>query len=115
MLKGRVLYEVEVENHSKLAVYGLFNTKDATWLYFVISFYTRSGSMVFSQELCDSVGSNITEHNVSKNSKEFKSLREGADFIKDYKMKWETGLNDYRSIIREEKLESILDKKNEEE
>ena len=71
--------------------------------------------MVFSSELCDSLGNNITEHNVAKNSKEFKSLREGIDFVKDYKMKWETGLNDYRSIIREEKLESILDKNNEEE
>ncbi len=114
MKRARILYETDIKNHDynsnniKFGVYGVFDTNDVKWKYFLISFYYRGKEISTSPDLCKVV--DLSPWNVDSNCREIDSVESGITFIQEYKIKWETGSNDVKSKIRDEKISNILDK-----
>lgn len=110
MEKGRFLHEEKLKDHPNLGVYGIFSTKKIEWKYYVISYNTNASSnkVTLTSEICGYV-QDATFDNVVRCGKEFKTLEEGKEFIRTYKIKWESGSNDTTQETRAKKLDDILD------
>ena len=100
-----------------LGVFGIFDTFNVKWSYYVcplvkdkLFFFTidiKITNDILSGYSTSSIES-LTINNLTKYGKKFNSIKEGNDFINDFKIKWETRSNDSKNIIREEKLNEIL-------
>jgi hypothetical protein len=105
MKRSRILYEKDIIDCKyknglisydvKLGVYGVFDTSEVKWTYYLISFYTQGGKIMLTEDLCSHV--NLDPYSAHVNCDEIKSVEEGMDFIEDFKIKWETGSNDSKS------------------
>lgn len=110
MERGRFLHEEKIKDHSNLGVYGIFNTTKVEWKYYIISYKINSSNNIFlTSEICG-YSQEATFDTVRRYGKEFKTKEEGVTFIKEYKIKWETGSNNTTEEIRDKKLDDILDK-----
>ena len=117
MKRSKILYEADITDYKykngvisydiKLGVYGVFDTTEVRWTYYLISFYNQGGRIMLTEDLCSHVG--LDAHSARVNCEETKSVEEGREFIQDFKIKWETGSNDSKSKIREDKISNILD------
>lgn len=104
--RGKFLYTLDVDDlktargdDTKLSIYGVFDTSDLLWSYYVISHANNR----LTNDLCSiNYGENIDFSSV-RSGKSFKTKEECLEFIKDFKIKWETGSNDSRVEIRDKK------------
>lgn len=108
-LKGKFLHTEKVVDYPKFmgndilfSLYGIFDTTSTLWSYWVISH--SNGEL--TNDLCSST-SNLDVYNV-KSGKYFKTKEEGIQFIKEFKIKWETGSNDTLSEMRDRKIDDII-------
>lgn len=108
MNKGRFLHEEKLKDHPTVGVYGIFSTTKVEWRYFVISYRQNSNSsIVLTPEICFSC-QEATIESVIKYGKEFENLEQAKDFIKVYKIKWESGSNHTTQEVRAKKINDIL-------
>lgn len=115
--RSKILYEIDIKDHKdksgediKLGVYGVFDTNTIHWTYYIMSFYMKGNNIFLTEDLCES-SIQLNIYNVSKDCTDVPSVDDGIRFINEYKSKWETGSNDPRDKIREEKITEILDDK----
>ena len=110
-LKGKFLHTEKVVDYPKFmgneilfSLYGVFDTTSTLWSYWVISH--SNGKL--TNDLCTStLNLNVDVYNV-KSGKNFKTKEEGIQFIKEFKIKWETGSNDTLSEMRDRKIDNII-------
>ena len=108
MEKGRFLYEEKLKDHSNLGVYGIFSTKKVEWKYYLISYNVNGSRVILTSEICGYAQDAIFE-NIVRGGKEVKTLEEGKEFIRNYKIKWESGLNNTAQETRDKKLDDLLE------
>jgi hypothetical protein len=113
-LKGKYLHTTTLKNYSnpdtRLAVYGVFNTKNVNWTYFVISYRcnVNGGEVKLTEDVCSRYEGDPTISSIVSLGKKVGDLQEGIAFIKDFTTKWESGSNNTKSEIRKEKLDNLL-------
>ncbi len=114
MKRTKLLYESTLKDFksgvfdTKLGVYGVFDTKTVKWTYYLISFFMRGSTVTLTDDLC--IPGELTIWNVDTHAgKKVNTVNDGIVFIEDFKIKWETGSNDSKSVIRDQKLSDILD------
>jgi hypothetical protein len=111
--KGKFLYTETIKDYKtpigddiQLSVYGIFNTDSIEWSYYIISHSKgKLTSDVCTINLLSN--NNIDLYNV-KSGKKVKDKEEGVNYIKEFKIKWETGSNDTISEIRDKKINNII-------
>ena len=118
-IHGKYLYTINVSglynNDIGLSVFGVFSTQKVHWDYYVISHYNKTNGAVIY--LSDDVGTapysgnEASVDNVRKYGKPVTNIEEGQKFCDEFKMKWDSGLNNTTSEIRDKKLDEILNKK----
>jgi len=111
MKTGRVLYHADIKDHNKLGVYGIFDTTNVRWSYYVISYTVQNSKLFLTPELCG-YKQEATYVEIESRGRKFETKELGQSFIQDYKIKWETGSNDTKGEIRSKKIDDILENEN---
>lgn len=97
----------------ELATYGIFDSINIHWEYYAISMasiggvYRPTGDLSKSS-LSTSVLSSLDASNIRSYYRKFETQVESDNFLKEFKLKWETASNNTTQIVRDEKLEEIL-------
>lgn len=123
MIKSRILSQFDVKNYTviydtknfdlKIAVCGVFDSVNIHWEYYAISFISGNNFSRLTADLTKSTSINSTfsfdVSNVKGYFRKFENQHEAEAFLNDFKLKWETGSNNTSQVIRDEKLNKILD------
>jgi hypothetical protein len=104
--RGKYLHTEYIKDlNINISVYGIFDTHKVKWTYYLISINKSNNE--FTEDIC--LKKTATSlWGVKQYGKEVKSIDEGINYLKDFKLKWETGSNNTTSEIRDEKINQIL-------
>ena len=117
MKRSKVLYKTTIAGYHTqkgsdiyLSVVGIFDTEKAFWDYFVTSFFRDNNMTYITNDIKQTVGTDnvLNNNNIYRYGKKVNSINEGKLFIDDYKIKWETGLNNTLQEKRDKILSDIL-------
>lgn len=121
MIKTKLLSEYDLKDYQitydgkqydmKIGVCGIFDSLKVHWQYYAIS-YIKS-----SNRLCADLCTNQMVHSTMSNDvgnirsyyRKFDTQQEAEGFLKDFKVKWDNASNNSSQVIRDEKLNEILD------
>ena len=120
MKKARHLNKVELKDYQKvfesnkydvsLATIGIFDTEKVFWRYYLTSLITV-GSV---DRLTNDINSWLMEPSMPisihliERCREFKSAEESENWSNDFKSKWESGKNITKDVIRDNKINEVL-------
>lgn len=104
--RGKYLHSEFIKDLDlNISLYGIFDTHKVKWNYYLISISKKN------KELTDDICSKkvpANQWNVKMYGKQVNSIDEGVNYLKDFKLKWETGNNNTTAEIRDEKINKIL-------
>jgi hypothetical protein len=112
-LKGKILHTEDIKNYQtnfgediQFSIYGVFNTDSVEWKYYAISHVKNK----ITSDICNTnvINSNTIDVYNVKSGKYFQTKEEGIKYLKDFKIKWETGSNDTLTEIRDKKINDII-------
>lgn len=125
MIKSKILSQYDVKDYQvtsegkkydmKIGVCGIFDSNSIHWDYYAISSISINGNLKLTSDL--SKNSNVSSIIVNDISyvrsyyRKFDTQLEAENFLKDFKLKWETASNNTTQVVRDEKLKEILDGK----
>ncbi len=93
-----------------LSVIGLFNTETQQWRYYSCSLFINSGGVFMLSTDLHSISLPANISNVEF-AKEFKSAELALSYINEFRDKWESGSNEPKQVIRDNKINDILKNK----
>lgn len=115
-LRGKFLYKDIVKNIKEnkfdleIGVYGIFDTEKMLWKYYILSFNSNStSSVVLTNDICSHSVTADTYDKIAAYGKSTKSIQSGKEYCDEFKMKWETGSNDTKQELRDQKIKSVLE------
>lgn len=122
MIKSKMLSEYDIKDYQvssegrkydmKIGVCGIFDSMTVHWDYYTISYISVNSAVRLTADLAKS--SNLMSimsndiSNVRSYFRKFETQHEAEAFLKEFKLKWETGSNNTTQEVREEKLNEIL-------
>lgn len=114
-IRGRILYEIPVtgirSSIMNIGIYGVFDTNKVHWSYYAISWVRNNqgnNSHLTSEMLISSYDQDFNIDNIVKYGRPKTDLDDGKKYCDEFKMKWESGLNNTTSEQRDKKLDEIL-------
>ena len=111
-LKKRIISgSTATEYDIYLAIVGIFETKKAHWVHYLVSAFTLNNKMYITNDVCDisyTEYNDATINNIQAYGRKIQSIEEGLKWAEDFKVKWETGSNDTIAEKRDQKLNEIL-------
>lgn len=113
MLHGKFLYQDTVKGMKSpdmlIGVFGIFNTTNVKWDYYVVSFKNEAGGIKLTPEIGECYKDELASFDlVIKYGKKFDTVEEGEKFCKDFILKWESGSNNNQQEKRDKKINEIL-------
>lgn len=115
MKRGRFIYEKEIKDMQlngspiKLGIYGIFDPKKSEWAHYYVSFYNDIRNQKLTDDICScSYPMIISMENVIKYGIKISDINKCKSDIEDFSEKWNTGTNDTKSIMRDNKLNDLL-------
>lgn len=91
----------------ELVAFGLFNTVNQVWKYYVCSIISDKSGYLMTTDL-HSYRNSCTIDNISSYGRDFKNLEDAKKFINNFRDKWETGSNEPKQEVRDAKIKDIL-------
>jgi hypothetical protein len=113
MIREKILYSVGANglNYNgqlvELCVIGLFDTESANWSYYVCSLITAAKGKMFTLDM-HKYELPYSISNIQNYSRRFKTIETGKEVINTFRDKWETGSNEPKQEVRDNKITDIL-------
>lgn len=112
--KLKLLYNIDIKEFTSggakvdFSIFGVFSTLTTQWKYYVVSHINNR----MTHDLCNIRNNNNSISVDSVNTgREFPTKEDAIEFLKDFKIKWETGSNNTTSEIRDKKIDDIINTK----
>ena len=113
MIREKILYSVGANGLTyngqlvELCVIGLFDTESANWSYYVCSLITTTKGKMFTLDM-HKYELPYSISNIQNYSRRFKTIEVGKEVINTFRDKWETGSNEPKQEVRDNKITDIL-------
>ena len=112
---GKFLFNLTVKgirngSDLELGVYGLFNTEKVLWTYYMISYYKNvKGVITLTDDVCSVPYTLEASHEyIRRYGRNCTTMEDGKQYLETFKMKWDSGLNNTTSEMRDKKLDELL-------